>query len=313
MRRGDRSRFPPHHALLEQFVSQIPLELVFRSVLQLLVVAEDDDAQPLKGTGDFICLDTDARVISGRGPDSTTDPSGSNIRRRCSTSSPTIGASSTCERMLASYRGYLQADAYAGFDALYQDGRILEVGCWAHARRKFFEIAEAAPKDTRTAAHEAIDWIARLYAVEGGVADEPPDKKCAIRQAQSAPVLGEFRTWLEGTLRTVLPRSPTAGAIGYALNNWAALTRYPESGILDIDNNACERAMRPVAIGRKNFLFVGSDRGGRAAAVAYSLIQTCKLHHIEPFAYLSDVLRRLPSYPINRVAELLPFRWQPLV
>jgi transposase len=94
------------------------------------------------------------------------------------------------------------------------------------------------------------------------------------------------------------------------LNNWAALTRYPESGILDIDNNACERAMRPVAIGRKNFLFVGSDRGGRAAAVAYSLIQTCKLHRIEPFAYLSDVLRRLPGYPINRVAELLPFRWK---
>ena len=215
------------------------------------------------------------------------------------------------KRMLGTYRGYLQADAYAGFDALYQDGRILEVGCWAHARRKFFEIAEAAPKDTRTAAHEALDWIARLYAVERAIADEPPDKKRTLRQAQSAPVLGEFRSWLEGTLRTVLPRSPTAGAIGYALNNWAALTRYPESGILDIDNNACERAMRPVAIGRKNFLFVGSDRGGRAAAVAYSLIQTCKLHHIEPFAYLSDVLRRLPSYPINRVAELLPFRWKP--
>ena len=215
------------------------------------------------------------------------------------------------KRMLGTYRGYLQADAYAGFDALYQDGRILEVGCWAHARRKFFEIAEAAPKDTRTAAHEALDWIARLYAVERAIADEPPDKKRTLRQAQSAPVLGEFRSWLEGMLRAVLPRSPTAGAIGYALNNWAALTRYPESGILDIDNNACERAMRPVAIGRKNFLFVGSDRGGRAAAVAYSLIQTCKLHHIEPFAYLSDVLRRLPSYPINRVAELLPFRWKP--
>jgi hypothetical protein len=95
------------------------------------------------------------------------------------------------------------------------------------------------------------------------------------------------------------------------LKNWAAFRRYLESGILDIDNNACERAMRPVAIGRKNFLFVGSDRGGRAAAVAYSLVQTCKLHHIESFAYLSDVLRRLPSYPINRVAELLPFRWKP--
>ena len=214
-------------------------------------------------------------------------------------------------RMLAAYRGYLQADAYGGFDALYKDARILEVGCWAHARRKFFEIAEAAPKDTRTAAHDALDWIARLYLIERPIADQPPDKKCIIRQEQAAPVLDEFKTWLEGTLGSILPRSPTAGAIGYALNQWAALNRYLESGILDIDNNACERAMRPVALGRKNFLFVGSDRGGRAAAVAYSLIQTCKLHGVEPYAYLADVLRRLPAHPINRVAELLPFRWKP--
>lgn len=120
-----------------------------------------------------------------------------------------------------------------------------------------------------------------------------------------------MREWLEGTLRTVLPRSPTAGAIGYALQNWTALTRYTESGVLDIDNNACERAIRPVALGRNNWLFVGSDRGGRAAAIAFSLIQTCKLHRVEPFAYLTDLLRRLPAYPINRVDELLPFRWQP--
>lgn len=215
------------------------------------------------------------------------------------------------QRMLAAYRGYLQADAYGGFDALYKDARILEVGCWAHARRKFFEIAEAAPKDTRTAAHDALDWIGKLYLIERVIADEPPDKKRTIRQEQSAPVLDEFRIWLDGTLRSILPRSPTAGAIGYALNHWAALNRYLESGILDIDNNACERAMRPVALGRKNFLFVGSDRGGRAAAVAYSLIQTCKLHGVEPYAYLADVLRRLPAHPINRVAELLPFRWKP--
>jgi len=215
------------------------------------------------------------------------------------------------QKMLAAYRGYLQADAYAGFDALYKDGRILEVACWAHARRKFFEIADAAPEGTRTAAHDALDWIVSLYMIERAIADEPPDKKHKIRQAQSAPMLADFKTWLEGTLRTLLPRSPTAGAIGYALNQWAALNRYLESGILDIDNNACERAMRPVALGRKNFLFVGSDRGGRAAAVAYSLIETCKLHGVEPYAYLADVLRRLPAHPINRVAELLPFRWKP--
>ena len=124
-------------------------------------------------------------------------------------------------------------------------------------------------------------------------------------------MLAEFRLWLEGSLRALLPKSPTAGAIGYALSNWTALNRYTDSGILDIDNNACERAMRPVALGRKNFLFVGSDRGGRAAAIAYSLIQTCKLQGVEPFTYLTDVLRRLPAHPINRVAELLPFRCTP--
>lgn len=213
-------------------------------------------------------------------------------------------------RMLGRYSGYLQADAYSGFNALYSGGRIIEAGCWAHARRKFFDIAQAAPKDTRTTAHEALDWIGRLYAIEAEIRDKRPDEKQRLRQEQSIPVLTDLRAWLEGTLRTVLPRSPTAGAIGYALSNWSALNRYVESGILDIDNNACERAMRPVALGRKNWLFAGSDRGGRAAAVAFSLIQTCKLHGVEPFAYLADVLRRLPSHSINRVAELLPFRWR---
>ena len=214
-------------------------------------------------------------------------------------------------RVLQGYSGYLQADAYAGFNALYAGGKIIEVGCWAHARRKFFEIAEAAPKDTRTSAHEALEWIGRLYAIEAEIREEPPDKKRQIREEKALPLLTDFRAWLEAALRAVLPRSPTAGAIGYALSNWSALTRYVESGILDIDNNACERAIRPVALGRKNWLFAGSDRGGRAAAIAFSLIQTCKLHGVEPFAYLADVLRRLPSYPVNRVAEFLPFRWQP--
>lgn len=215
------------------------------------------------------------------------------------------------QRMLRHYRGYLQADAFAGFDALYAGGRIVEVGCWAHARRKFFEIAEAAPKDSRTTAHEALDWIGRLYRIETDIHDKPPDEKRQVRQEQALPLLGQFRSWLDAALRAVLPRSPTAGAIGYALENWVALTRYTESGILDIDNNACERQIRPVAVGRKNFLFVASDRGGHAAAVTYSLIQTCKLNGVEPFAYLADILRRLPSHPIKRVAELLPFRWQP--
>jgi len=214
-------------------------------------------------------------------------------------------------RMLAGYSGYLQADAYSGFDALYATGRIVEVGCWAHARRKFFDIAQAAPKDSRSLAHEALDWIGRLYAFEATIKERPPDDKRVLRQEHALPLLGQIRSWLEVSLHSLLPKSPTAGAIGYALSNWQALSRYVEAGILDIDNNACERAIRPIAVGRKNWLFVGSQRGGRAAAIAFSLIQTCKLHGVEPYAYLADVLRRLPSHPANRVAALLPFNWKP--
>ena len=214
-------------------------------------------------------------------------------------------------RMLAGYSGYLQADAYSGFDALYAGGRILEVGCWAHARRKFFDIAQAAPEDSGTLAHQALEWIGRLYAIEATIKERPPDEKRELRQQRALPLLEQMRSWLELSLRSLLPKSPTARAIGYALSHWQALTRYLEAGILDIDNNACERTIRPIAVGRKNWLFVGSQRGGRAAAIAFSLIQTCKLHGVEPYAYLADVLRRLPTHPANRVAELLPFNWKP--
>jgi transposase len=156
-------------------------------------------------------------------------------------------------------------------------------------------------------ARQALEWIGRLYVIEAAIKEHPPDVKRQERIEQAGPLLSEFRTWLEG----LLPKSPTAGAIGYALSHWQALTRYLDPGILDIDNNACERAMRPVAVGRKNWLFVASQRGGRAAAIAFSLIQTCKLHAVEPYAYLADVLRRLPSHPCNRVTELLPFNWKP--
>ena len=215
------------------------------------------------------------------------------------------------QRMLSGYSGYLQADAYSGFDALYRSGRIVEVGCWAHARRKFFDIAQAAPKGTRGLAHEALEWIAQLYAIEAALKESTPEQRRQAREQQALPRLTAMRGWLEASLRSILPKSPTAGAIGYALGHWKALTRYLESGILDIDNNACERAMRPVAIGRKNWLFVGSKRGGEAAAITLSLIETCKLHAVEPYAYLADVLQRLPAHPSNRVAELLPFNWKP--
>lgn len=211
-------------------------------------------------------------------------------------------------RFLQNYEGYLQADAYAGYDALYQTGKIIEVGCWAHARRKFFEVAQGQKHPGL--AHEAVIWIKRLYEIEATIKTEPPDKKCEARQNQSVPILNDFKTWCEAQQQKLLPQGPLGRAFGYTLNNWQALTRYTENGVLLIDNNSLESTLRPIAIGRKNYLFAGSIRGGKSAAVMYSLIGTAKLNAIEPYAYLKDVLTRLPSYPANRVADLLPFNWR---
>lgn len=212
------------------------------------------------------------------------------------------------QRFLQDYRGYIQADAFAGFDALFTSGERIEVACWAHARRKLFDVAQN--QKAPSLAHTALDFIGSLYDIERTLKDEPPDKKQRGRQEKAVPILNDFRRWLEGSLVGLLPRSPTAAAISYALSNYTALMRYTEAGFLDIDNNRVERAIRPLAVGRHNWLFVGSARGGEAAATVLSLIETCKLHGVEPYHYLADVLQRLPSHPINRVGELLPFHWK---
>jgi len=212
-------------------------------------------------------------------------------------------------KFLKDYQGYLQADAYSGYDALYSTGRIIEIGCWAHARRKWFEIAKT--QKTPGLAAEAVAWIARLYHIESRIKDEAPDKKLEIRQGESVPLLSDFKVWLEGHYPKLLPQGPLALAFGYALRNWRALTRYTEDGVLLPDNNMLEAALRPIAMGRKAYLFAAAERGGHVAATLYSLIGTCKLNRIEPYAYLKDVLQRLPSHPVNRVAELLPFNWKP--
>lgn len=212
-------------------------------------------------------------------------------------------------KFLKHYEGYLQADAYSGYDALYRTGRIIEVGCWAHSRRKYFEIAKT--QNTPGLAAEAVAWIAKLYRIESSIRDQPPDKKLEVRQAESVPVLSEFKVWLEGHYRTLLPQGPLGQAFGYTLRNWRALTRYTEDGVLLPDNNLLESALRPIAMGRKAYLFTAAKRGGHVAATMYSLIGTCKLNGIEPYAYLKDVLQRLPAHPVNRVAELLPFNWKP--
>jgi transposase len=209
---------------------------------------------------------------------------------------------------LREYQGYLQVDAYSGYESLMAGGKIVAVGCWAHCRRYFFEIAKA--QATPGLAAQALAWIGRLYAIETSIRDLTPDAKLARRQAQSVPVLNDFRAWLDGHFRDLAPQSPLGKAFGYALRNWQALTRYTESGVLLPDNNAMERTIRPIALGRANYLFAGSPRGGRAAATMYSLLGTCRLNDINPYLWLKDTLIRLPSYPINRVDELLPLKRQ---
>ena len=202
------------------------------------------------------------------------------------------------------YRGALQADAYAGFHHLYEGGTIFEVACWAHARRKFHEIHIAHASSTTT---EAIARIAALYAIEAEIRGSTPEIRNTIRQARARPLLDSMRTWLEASLAKLSRKSDTAAAIRYALWRWTALTRYVNNGQLEIDNNAAERALRVVALGRKNFLFAGSDAGGQRAAAIYSLLGSAKLNSLDPEIYLYHVLERIADHPITKINELLPW------
>jgi transposase len=209
------------------------------------------------------------------------------------------------ERFLGSYKGYLQADAYSAYDRIYSRG-VVEVGCFAHARRKFYEARTTDPER----AHEALARIRRLYEVERAAKDLDDAARLALRRERSAPMLDSLGRWLEEQSLRVLPKSPMGQAVGYTRSNWTALNRYLEAGYLSIDNNAAERALRPVAVSRKNWLFCGSDGGGRTAAVLFSVTATCKGLGINPFAYLRDVLDRVAVHPARRVADLLPDRWR---
>jgi transposase len=205
---------------------------------------------------------------------------------------------------LKNFKGALQADAYAGFHHLYEGGSIYEVACWAHTRRKFHDIhvVHASPITT-----EAIRRIGALYGIEEEVRGKPAELRREIRQARAKPLLDELRTWMEKSLRQLSAKSETAGAIRYALAHWRALTRYVDDGLLEIDNSAAERALRAVALGRKNYLFCGSNSGGERAAAIYSLVGTAKLNGMDPESYLRRVLIRIAEHPINRIDELLPW------
>ena len=207
-------------------------------------------------------------------------------------------------RHLKDFKGALQADAYSGFHHLYGDGAIYEVACWAHTRRKFHDVHVVHASPTTT---EAMTRIGALYEIEEQVRGKPEDLRHSVRQARAKPLLDDLRHWMEKTLRSLSAKSETAGAIRYALSHWRALTRYVDDGLLEIDNNAAERALRVVAIGRKNYLFMGADSGGQRAASLYSLIGTAKLNGLDPAFYLRTVLATITEHPINRIEELLPW------
>ena len=209
---------------------------------------------------------------------------------------------------LKSYCGILQADGFAGFNRLYETGAIVEAACWAHARRKFFELHQGHASPV---AKEALERIAQLYGIEQEIRGRSPDERRAVRQARSRPLLEAMQAWLTATMSKLSRKSELAKAIHYALERWRALMLFVDDGRIEMDNNAAERALRTVALGRKNYLFAGSDAGGERAAAIYSLLGSAKLNGIDPEAYMTAVLRGIASHPINRIEELLPWNLFP--
>src|SRR6202140_4796380 len=211
---------------------------------------------------------------------------------------------------LGNFTGTLQADGYAGFDAVYETGRIQEAACWAHVRRKFYDLhlAHRSP-----VAAEAMERIAALYAIEKEIRGHAASERREVRGTRARPLLDSLKQWLEETLGKLSRKSDTAMEVRYALSRWDALLRDVNAGRIEIDNNAAERSLRTVALGRKNYLFAGSDAGGERAAAIYSLIGTAKLNGLDPEFYLRNVLSRIADHPISRIEELLPWNLAPSI
>ncbi|CAJ0600753.1 unnamed protein product [Cylicocyclus nassatus] len=209
---------------------------------------------------------------------------------------------------LAGFRGFLQADAYAGYDALYRGG-VTEVACWAHFRRKVFDLHERLSTPLTT---DILERIGALYAVEAEVRGQPPDVRRRARQERSQSLVDALREVLDAALRRLSPKSDMAKAIAYGTKRWPALCRFLGDGRLEIDNNIAERALRGVAVGRRNWLFAGSRAGGERAAAIYTVIQTCKANGVDPQAYIADVIARVAGdWPATRWDELMPWNWVP--
>lgn len=218
---------------------------------------------------------------------------------------------------LARFHGVIQADAFSGYEALARSAaersgrgppRLIQAACWAHARRKFYDVFEATKSPI---AEQALQRIGELYQIEAEIADQPAEMRLAVRQDRALPLLDDLRDWLTAQRRRLSAKNTLARAIQYALSRWEALMRYAGDGRLAIDNNVAERALRTIAITRKNFLFLGSETGGERAAILYTVLETAKLNGLDPEAYLADVIDRMArGHPINRLGELLPWNWQ---
>lgn len=218
------------------------------------------------------------------------------------------------EALLGSARGFLHADAYAGFEQLYTPDpvtghpRLEPVACWAHARRALYDqfVGTKSP-----IARQAIEKMGELFAIERGISGKSPEARLQVRREASAPLVAELKAFLETSLTRISRKGELAIAIRYSLVRWEALTRYLDDGRLEMTNNAAERAIRPLTLGRRNWTFLGSDSGGDRAALFYTLIQTCKMNGINPQAWLADVLGRIADHPVSRLDELLPWAWSP--
>jgi hypothetical protein len=209
---------------------------------------------------------------------------------------------------LDGYKGFIHADAYSGYDELFKKQGVIEVGCWVHARRKFDEAVSSRPQE----ATDIMARIAQLYKLEAAWVEMEPGERTRQRQLHARPAVDDVFERIEELKPAILPSEPLRKAMDYALNQREALYRYLDDGRLKPDNNTAENAIRPLALGRKNWLFTGSDRGGRAAALFLGLIQSCKACDVNPWEYFNDMLRRIMSHPANRLRELLPDQWKPL-
>lgn len=209
-------------------------------------------------------------------------------------------------KFLADFQGYLHADAYAGYDHIYlgSNDSIIEVACWAHARRKFFDATRSSPRES----HQIVEWIRQLYDIEEQARSLSDQARQSLREQEANPVLDRIEVYLAELSLRALPKSPLGKAVSYAQNQWQALRRYTEDGRLSIDNNKSERTVRAQAVGRKNWLFLGSSQAGARAAILFTILAGAKRHRIEPWAYLRDVLVRLHDDDVN-LDELLPDRW----